>query len=112
MPQVAALTPGSPPSGATADAHAPRPTATPNTPKTAPSGQGGDERKPGSPPGPPGTTFFGAGTAAPGGGAAAALWCAVLVCGLVYAARTMRRYRSRFVMCEPVGFDFPQQRPG
>ena len=70
------------------------------------------ERRPGSPAGPPGSTFFGAGTTAPVGGAASALWCAILVCGLVYAARTMRRYRPRFVMCEPVGFDFPQQRPG
>jgi hypothetical protein len=112
MPEVARLTPGSPPLGATTHARAPRPTATPTTAKTAPSGKGGDERRPGSPVGPPGSTFFGAGTTAPGGGAASALWCAILVGGLVYAARAMRRYRPRFVMCEPVGFDFPQQRPG
>ena len=112
MPEVVPLTPGSPPSGAATHAQAPRPTAAPNTPKSAPSGQGGTERRPGSPVGPPGSTFFGAGTTAPGGGGASALWCAILVGGLVCAARAMRRYRPRFVMCEPVGFEFPQQRPG
>jgi len=108
-PEVA---PGSPPSGAMTRAEAPRPKAAPKTPETAPSGQGGEERRPGSPVGPHGPTFFGAGTTAPGGGAAFALWCAILLGGMVYAALAMRRYRPRFVMCEPVGFDFPQQRPG
>jgi hypothetical protein len=110
--EVAPLGPGSSPSGATTRAEAPRPKAAPKPTETAPSGQGGDERRPGSPVGPRGPTFFGAGTTAPGGGAASALWCAILLGGMVCAVRAMRRYRPRFVMCEPAGFDFPQQRPG
>ena len=111
-PEVAPLGPGASPSGATTRAEAPRPKAAPKAPETAPSGQGGDERRPGSPVGPRGPAFFGAGTTAPGGGAASALWCAILLGGMVCAVRAMRRYRPRFVMCEPAGFDFPQQRPG
>jgi hypothetical protein len=49
---------------------------------------------------------------AAGGGAAFALWCAVLVGALAYTFQDLRRHRIRLVLGGPVGFVSPQQRPG
>jgi hypothetical protein len=93
---------------------APRPTAASasHVSKPAPSGKGSNDRRPGSPLGPPGRTFFGAGTTSPAGGAASGLWAAMLVALLAYAAQEFRRHGHRCLLLAPVGFASPQQRPG
>jgi hypothetical protein len=54
-----------------------------------------------------------AGTAASsGGGASAAMWCAVLFGFLLYAARDLRRHRGHLLLAGPAGVPSPQQRPG
>jgi hypothetical protein len=102
-----------PAQGVAAQSRAPKPRATPS--REAPpasDAQGSDERGPGVPPGPPNQSFFASGSAAPAGGVSSALWCAILVAALAYAAQELRRHRLRFVVLEPIGFVSPQQRPG
>jgi hypothetical protein len=99
--------------GVATQSRGPKPRATP-APEAPPgsSAQGSDERGPGVPAGPPNQSFFASGSAAPAGGVSSALWCAILVAALAYAAQELRRHRLRFVVLEPIGFVSPQQRPG
>jgi hypothetical protein len=111
---VAVLLPSpTPPAGVATQSRAPKPRATPS--REAPpasSAQGSDERGPGAPAGPPNQSFFASASAPPAGGVSSALWCAILVAALAYAAQELRRHRLRFVVLEPIGFVSPQQRPG
>jgi hypothetical protein len=50
--------------------------------------------------------------ASSGGGASAAMWCAVLFGFLLYAARDLRRHRGHLLLAGPAGVPSPQQRPG
>jgi len=105
------LTP--PAQGVATQSRAPKPRATPaREAPPASSAQGSDERGPGAPAGPPNQSFFASGSAPPAGGVSSALWCAILVAALAYAAQELRRHRLRFVVLEPIGFVSPQQRPG
>jgi hypothetical protein len=47
-----------------------------------------------------------------GGGASAAMWSAILIGFLMYAARDLRRHRGRLLLAGPAGVPSPQQRPG
>jgi hypothetical protein len=47
-----------------------------------------------------------------GGGASAAMWCAVICGFLLYAARDLRRHRGHLLLAGPAGVPSPQQRPG
>jgi hypothetical protein len=113
-PAAALLPPTAPPAQAVAmKSRAPKPTAAPTRNRPAePTGTTDDERRPGAPVGPPGQTFFATGAAPPAGGAAAGLWCVILMAALVCASRELRRHRLRFILLEPTGFVSPQQRPG
>jgi hypothetical protein len=72
------------------------------------------DRSPLSPSGPPDPDAFAVATsAAPsGGGASAAMWCALVMGFALYAAQDLRRNRARLLLAGPAGVPSPQQRPG
>jgi hypothetical protein len=75
-----------------------------------PNGSG--QRTPTAPPRPPGNA--GAGGIAGGGtgSAASGVWCALLLCCVLWLAQELRRHRIRLTLSAPSGVVFLLQRPG
>jgi hypothetical protein len=79
--------------------------------KRLPTHGGGGRRTPKAPSGPPGNAGAG-GIAGGAGGAASGVWCAILLCCLLYLAQELRRHRIRLTLPAPTGVVFLLQRPG
>jgi hypothetical protein len=75
------------------------------------SGGGGGQSPP-LPLAPTGPTFLFAGASGAGGGVLFALWCAILVEAVAWAAQARRRHRVRLFLIAQTGFVSVQQRPG
>jgi hypothetical protein len=82
------------------------------TDKPSPSGRADADRTPQLPADPPGRGAIASGVSAPGGGASAAMWCAMLVGFLLYARTELRRHRVQPALSGPSGVPSPHQRPG
>jgi hypothetical protein len=70
----------------------------------------GDGGSPKLPTGPPGKA--GAGGIAASGSASAGVWCAILLCCLLYLAQELRRHRDRLSLSAPSGVVLLPHRPG
>jgi hypothetical protein len=79
--------------------------------KRLPADGGAGQRTPKAPAGPPGNAGAG-GVAGGAGGAAAGVWCALLLCCVLYLARELRRHRFRLTPPAPSGVVVLLQRPG
>jgi hypothetical protein len=75
-------------------------------------GSGGGGQSPPLPLAPTGPMFLFAGASGAGGGVLFALWCAILVETVAWAAQARRRHRVRLFLIAPTGFVSVQQRPG
>jgi hypothetical protein len=84
----------------------------PRSPAHAPSGGSGGGHGPGVPSGPADPSFAFATATGSGGGVTFALWCAILVGLVAWAAEQRRRHRFPLALVEPAAFVSPQQRPG
>jgi hypothetical protein len=75
------------------------------------SSDGGTPRPPKAPVGPPGNAGAG-GVAGAGGIAGFGVWCAILLCCVLYLAQELRRHRIRLSLPTPSGVVLLLHRPG
>jgi hypothetical protein len=105
LPAPATASPAAPAAGTKGKAHPDKP---PRVSRPAP------QRAPHTPFAPPdrGPISVAGSAASSSGGVSAAMWCAVLLCIWLCAARDLRRHRGRLLLAGPPGVPSPQQRPG